>query len=75
MTAMARIPVRFSYDEETRDWHFVVDQHGWGVVGGGQTTLEEARHAAAGAIVTAIEACEPPAGEDGQVEYLDVSVG
>jgi hypothetical protein len=31
MAAMARIPVRFSYDEETHDWHFVVDQHArWG---------------------------------------------
>jgi hypothetical protein len=75
MAAMARIPVGFSYDEETHDWHFVVDQHGWGVVGGGQATLEEARYAAAAAVVTALEASEPPAGSDGRVEYLDVAVG
>jgi hypothetical protein len=75
MTAMARIPVRFSFDDETQDWHFVVDQHGWGVVGGGQVTLDQARRAAAEAIAAALEAREPRAGDDGQVEYLDVAVG
>ena len=75
MTAVARIPVRYSFDDETRDWHFVVDQPGWGVVGGGQATLPEARHAAAEAVAVALEAREPLTAEDGQVEYLDVAVG
>jgi len=74
MTAVAHIPVRFAYDVETRDWHFVIDQQGWGVVGGGQGTLEEARVAAAEAVAVALEARGPLDGE-GQVEYLDVAVG
>ena len=75
MTVVARIPVRFSFEDETRDWHFVVDQQGWGVVGGGQATLPEARRAAAEAVAVALEAREPRADEDGPVEYLDVAVG
>jgi hypothetical protein len=75
MTVVARIPVRFSFDDDTRDWHFVVDQQGWGVVGGGQTTLSEARQAAAEAVVVALEAHEPLDADGGQVEYLDVAVG
>lgn len=75
MAALARIPVRFSYEDETRDWHFTVDQLGWGVVGGGQATLEEARQAAAEAIAVALESHEPLSDNDGQIEYLDVAVG
>jgi len=75
MTVVARIPVRYSFDDETRDWHFVVDQQGWGVVGGGQATLAEARRAAAEAVAVALEAHDPPTHDDGQVEYLDVAVG
>ena len=84
MTVVARIPVRYSFDDETRDWHFVVDQQGWGVVGGGQVTLAEARRAAAEAaarraaaeaVAVALEAHDPPARDGGQVEYLDVAVG
>ena len=75
MTVVARIPVRFSFDEETSDWHFVVQQQAWGVVGGGQATLPEARMAAAEAVAVALEAREPVADGDGPVEYLDVAVG
>jgi len=75
MTIVARIPVRFSFDDETRDWHFVVHQHSWGVVGGGQATLPEARNAAAEAVAVALEARDPQVEDGGQVEYLDVAVG
>ncbi len=75
MSVVARIPVRFAFDDETHDWHFVVDQQGWGVVGGGQATLEEARRAAAQAVAVALEAREPQSDDDGQVEYLAVAVG
>ncbi len=75
MSIVARIPVRFSFDDETRDWHFVVDQQVWGAVGGGQSTLEEARRAAARAVAVALEAREPQPDDDGQVEYLNVAVG
>ena len=75
MTVVARIPVTFSFDDETHDWHFVVDQQGWGVVGGGQATLSEARQAAAEAVAVALEAGEPLAADGSQVEYLDVAVG
>ena len=75
MAVVARIPVRYSFDDETQDWHFVVDQQGWGAVGGGQATLGEARRAAAEAVAVALEAHDPPAQDGGQVEYLDVAVG
>jgi hypothetical protein len=75
MTIVARIPVRFSFDDETHDWHFVVDQQGWGVVGGGQSTLPEARRAAAEAVAVALEAHDPLDQDGGEVEYLDVAVG
>lgn len=75
MSIVARIPVGFSFEDETRDWHFVVDQHGWGLVGGGQATLDEVRKAAARAVAVALEAREPQSEEDGQVEYLDVALG
>jgi hypothetical protein len=72
MSAMARIPVEFYYDEGLGTWHFQVDEPR--VVGGGQATLDEARQAAAEAIAFALEGEEPPK-HDGQVEYLDVAVG
>jgi hypothetical protein len=75
MAIVARIPVRFSFDDETRDWHFVVDQQAWGVVGGGQATLTEARRAAAEAVAVALEARDPLDQDGGEVEYLDVAVG
>ena len=74
MTAIARVPVSYSFDDDTHDWHFVVNQHGWGVVGGGQSTLDEARQAAAEAIAAALEAREPTV-DGGRVEYLDIAVG
>lgn len=75
MAAIARVPVSFAFDDESSDWHFVVDQHGWGVVGGGQPTLDEARRAPAEAIAAALEAGVPRTEAGGQVEYLDIAVG
>lgn len=72
MSAKARIPVEFSYDEDLGTWHFHVDEPR--VIGGGQSTLDEARQAAAEAIAFALEG-EEPQEHDGQVEYLDVAVG
>lgn len=72
---MFRKAGRIPYEDETRDWHFVVDQHGWGVVGGGQATLDEARAAAAEAVTVALEAREPLPDHAGQIEYLNVAVG
>jgi len=75
MASVARIPVRFSYEDRTQDWHFVVEQHGWGVVGGGQSTLAEARLAAAEAVAVALEARPPLDDDQDEVEYLNVAVG
>lgn len=72
MSAKARIPVEFEFDEELGTWHFHVDEPR--VVGGGQVTIEEARQAAAEAIAFALEG-EEPREHHGQVEYLDVAVG
>ncbi len=72
MSARARIPVHFQYDEESRNWAFRVDEPR--IVGGGQETLEEARLAAAEAIAYALEG-QPAPREDEQTEYLDVAVG
>lgn len=44
------------------------------VVGGWQTTVEEARQAAAKAIAFALER-EEPQEHDGQFQYLEVAVG
>ena len=71
MSARARIPVEFYYDEELGTWHFHV--HELHIVGGGQVTLDEARQAAAEAIAVALEVESDQ--HDGQVEYLDVAVG
>jgi hypothetical protein len=72
MSARARIPVEFYYDEELGTWHFHVDE--FRISGGGLATLDEARQAAAEAIAFALEGAEPHE-PDGQVEYLDVAVG
>ena len=72
MSARARIPVHFQFDEESQNWAFHVDEPR--IVGGGQATLDEARQAAAGAIAYALEG-SPNAGADDLVEYLDVAVG
>ena len=72
ISARARIPVNFQFDEESQDWAFHVDTPR--IVGGGQTTLAEARQAAAEAIAYALEG-SPNAGADDLVEYLDVAVG
>jgi predicted RNase H-like HicB family nuclease len=71
MSVRSRIPVRFYFDEESRNWGFTVDEPR--IVGGGQVTLEEARQAAAEAIAFALEGSEPQ--DDDEVEYLDVAVG
>jgi hypothetical protein len=75
MRAQARIPVEFYYDDEALNWHFQAKAGEIGIVGGGQTTLEEARQAAAEAIAFALEGRAPEATDDAQVEYLDVAVG
>ena len=72
MSARARIPVEFSYDEELGTWHFHVDEPR--VVGGGQATFDEARQAAAEAIAFALEG-DKLQERDGRVEYLDIAVG
>ena len=72
MSAKARIPAEFYYDEALGTGHFHVDEPR--VIGGGQATLDEARQAAAEAIAFALEGEEPQA-RDGQVEYLDLAVG
>ena len=48
MSARARIPVHFQFDEESQNWAFHVDEPR--IVGRGQATLDEARQAAAEAI-------------------------
>ena len=72
MSARARIPVHFQFDEESQNWSFHVDEPR--IVGGGQATLDEARQAAAEAITYALEG-QPVLDQGDQVEYLDVAVG
>lgn len=72
MSARARIPVHFQFDEESQNWAFHVDEPR--IVGGGQATLDEARQAAAEAIAYAL-AGQPAPDQGDQVEYLDVAVG
>lgn len=72
MSARARIPVHFQFDEESQNWAFHVDQPR--IVGGGQATLDGARRAAAEAIACALDG-QPVPDQGDQVEYLDVAVG
>ena len=72
MAVLARIPVRIYFDEEARNWHFHVPE--LRIVGGGQATHDDARHAAAEAIAFALES--RPGAHDGEpFEYLNVAVG
>ena len=72
MAVQARIPVRIYFDDEAQNWHFHVPElH---IVGGGQRTHDEARHAAAVAIAFALESAPEPR-DGGDFEYLDVAVG
>jgi hypothetical protein len=75
MAAQSRIPVEFSYDEESRNWGFTVETPS--VVGGGDASLEEAMRHAAEAIAFALENEGRPttAGLSSRIEYLPVSVG
>ena len=75
VAAQARIPVEFFYDEEARNWGFVVDTPS--VVGGGDATLDAAMQHAAEAIAFALEGSPPAAASaaDRRVEYLPVVVG
>jgi hypothetical protein len=75
MRALARIPVEYYYDAEARNWHFEATAGAVGIVGGGQTTLEGARQAAAEAIADALQGDGPGGEATSQVEYLDVAVG
>jgi len=72
MSVKARIPVEFYLDEELGTWHFHVDEPR--ITGGGQTTVEAARSAAARAIAFALEGDEQ-VHHGGRVEYLQVAVG
>ena len=72
MAVQARVLVRIYFDDEVRNWHFHVPElH---IVGGGQTTRDEARQAAAEAIAFVLES-EPQSDPSGQFEYLNVAVG
>jgi predicted RNase H-like HicB family nuclease len=72
MAFQARIPVRVYFDEEAQNWHFHVPElH---IVGGGQTTHDDALKAAAEAIAFALES-EPESDDGSPFEYLDVAVG
>lgn len=74
VAAQTRIPVEFFYDDEAGSWGFVVEAPS--VVGGGDSTLEEAIQHAAEAIAFALEGSGEPARTDsGRIEYLPVSVG
>lgn len=76
MAVQSSIPVEFFYDEESRNWGFVVESPS--VVGGGDPTIEEAMRHAAEAIVFALEGEEPEVQEGTatrRLEYLPVSVG
>ena len=70
----ARIPVEFFYDDEARNWGFVVETPS--VVGGGDATLEAAIQHASEAIAFALEGDPRQAATAGsRIEYLPVSVG
>lgn len=72
VSVKTRIPVEFSFVEETKSWSFRVAEPG--VIGGGCDTLDGARQHAADAIAFALEG-DPSADWEGQVEYLPVAVG
>ncbi len=75
MAVQARIPVEFFYDDEARNWGFVVDTPS--VVGGGDATLDDAVQHAAEAIAFALDG-EHPQGEASatrRIEYVPVTVG
>ncbi len=74
LAVQARIPVEFFYDDEARNWGFVVETPS--VVGGGDATLEAALHHAAEATAFALEGGVKPAGPAaGRIEYVPVTVG
>lgn len=75
MAVQSRIPVEFYYDEEARNWGFVVETPS--VVGGGDATLDDAIKHAAEAIAFALEGPEPAPGQQPtrRIEYLPISVG
>jgi len=72
MSVSARISVEIYFDEELQTWHFHVEEPR--ITGGGQSTLGEAREAAAKAVAFALEGSGRPSGER-RVEYLEVAVG
>ena len=72
MAVQARIPVRIYFDDEAQNWHFHVRE--LRIVGGGQSTHDEARQAAAAAVAFALESL-PDADQGAEFEYLDVAVG
>jgi len=72
VAAKARIPVEFCFDDELKTWHFHVEEPR--TVGGGQSTIEEARTAAAEAIAFALDGAEHP-NPAARIEYLEAAVG
>jgi len=72
MAVKVRIPIELYFDEELHTWHFHVDEPR--ISGGGQTTLGEARGAAAKAVAFALDGSGRSSGA-GRVEYLEVAVG
>ncbi len=72
MAVRAHISVELYFDEELQTWHFHVEEPR--ITGGGQSTLAEAREAAAKAVAFALEGSGRPADER-RVEYLEVAVG
>jgi len=74
VAVQSRIPVELFYDDEARNWGFVVETPS--VVGGGDATLEAAVQHAAEAIAFALEGQARPAASAGaRIEYLPISVG
>jgi hypothetical protein len=73
MAVQARIPVEFFYDDEARNWGFVVETPSGG---GGDATSEAAMQHASEAIAFALEG-DPRAAAPGgsRIEYLPISVG
>lgn len=71
--ALTHIPVLFFYDEESKNWGFSVEQPS--LIGGGDSTLPEARAHAIEALSFALEH-EHPEGEgaNGTVERIPVEI-
>jgi len=72
MAVKARVPVEIYFDEDLGTWHFHVEEPR--ISGGGQTTADEARLAAAQAIAFALEGSGKHS-RPSRIEYVEVAVG